>query len=118
MKIWRLVSGILSIVMFLIISFQSCAVGLVNVVEDNAEDTSGSGGMFVAFMLLVAGIVSVSLKNNSNKGAAIALSILYGAAAIIGYSNLGTFADLAVWSSWALICAIVAVISLFSKSDK
>ena len=34
MKIWRLVSGILSMISFLIITFQSCAVGFVNAIEE------------------------------------------------------------------------------------
>ena len=61
MKIWRLVSGILSMVLFLIITFQSCAVGVVNAVEDNKDDTSGAGGIVVAFGLLVSGIVATAL---------------------------------------------------------
>ena len=48
MKIWRLISGILSMVSFLIITFQSCATGVVNVLEDNNHDTSDVAGFFVA----------------------------------------------------------------------
>ena len=53
MKIWRLISGILSMVSFLIITFQSCATGVVNVLEDNNHDTSDVAGFFVALMLTV-----------------------------------------------------------------
>lgn len=116
MKIWRLVSGILSMVLFLIISFQSCAVGVVNAVEDNKEDTSGAGGILVAFGLLVAGIVSTALWKNKSKGGDIALIVLYGFTALMGFANQGTFGDLVVWSSWALICAIMAALALYLNS--
>lgn len=51
MKIWRLISGILSMVSFLIITFQSCATGVVNVLEDNNHDTSDVAGFFCCFGL-------------------------------------------------------------------
>ena len=116
MKIWRLVSGILSMVSFLIITFQSCAVGFVNAVEDNKDDTSGAGGIFVAFGLLIAGIVATVLWKKTSKGGDIALIILYGLTALIGFANQGTFGDLVIWSSWALICAIMAAIALILHS--
>ena len=116
MKIWRLVSGILSMVVFLIVTFQSCAVGLVNAVEENKDDTSGAGGIFVAFGLLIAGIVATALWKNKSKGGDIALIILYGLTALIGFGNQGTFGDLVVWSSWAWICAIMAAIALILHS--
>ncbi|MBR1505076.1 MAG: zinc ribbon domain-containing protein [Prevotella sp.] len=116
MKIWRLVSGILSMVLFLVITFQSCAVGVVNAVEDNKDDTSGAGGILVAFGLLVAGIVATALWKKKNKGGDIALIVLYGLTALMGFANQGTFGDLVVWSSWALICAIMAAIALVLNS--
>ena len=68
MKIWKLVSGIISIVVFIIITFQSCATGVVNVLEDNETDMSAEGGIFVAFVLLVAGIVSACVWKNASRG--------------------------------------------------
>ena len=115
MKIWRLVSGILSIVSFFIITFQSCAAGLVNAVEENKNDTSAAGGVIVAIGLLVAGIVATALWKEKNKGRDIALIVLCGLTALMGFANQGTFRDLVIWSSWALICAIMAVIARISK---
>lgn len=37
MKTWKLVSGILSIIMFVFVTFQSCAAGISNSIEDNGE---------------------------------------------------------------------------------
>ena len=49
MKTWKLVLGILSIVLFVVVSFQSCAAGLGNALSENGE-SSGSGGIFVAMI--------------------------------------------------------------------
>ena len=51
MKTWKLVSGILSIIMFVFVTFQSCAAGISNSIEDNGE-VGGSAGIIVAIMLL------------------------------------------------------------------
>lgn len=37
MKTWKLVSGILSIILFVFVSFQSCAAGISNTLEANGE---------------------------------------------------------------------------------
>lgn len=112
MKIWKLVSGVISIVVFLLITFQSCAVGIVNALEDNSADTSAEGGVWVAFILLVAGITSVCVWKVKNRGADVALIILFGLAALMGFTNLGRFEDLEVWSWWAAICAGMSFISM------
>ena len=107
---------ILSMVLFLIVTFQSCAVGLVNAIDENKDDSSGAGGIFVAFGLLISGIVATALWKKNSKGGDISLIVLYGLTALIGFANLGTFGDLVVWASWALICAIMAAIALVRRS--
>ena len=57
MKVWKLVSGILSIILFVFVSFQSCAAGVSNALEANGE-ASGSAGIIVAILMLAGGIVS------------------------------------------------------------
>ena len=112
MKVWRLVSGILSMVMFFIVSFQSCATGVVNALDDNSQDTSDAAGFLVAIGLLVAGILSTVFRKNQSKGGSISLVVVYGLTALMGFANQGTFSDLIVWSFWALICAILAAVSI------
>ena len=77
MKTWKLVSGILSIVLFIFVSFQSCAAGMSNALEDNGE-LSGTAGLLVAILLLTGGIVSIVTRKSNGKGGNIALIILYG----------------------------------------
>ena len=43
MKTWKLVSGILSIVLFFMVAFQSCAAGISNSLSETGE-VSGSAG--------------------------------------------------------------------------
>lgn len=67
MKTWKLVSGILSIILCLIVLFQSCVAGLGNTLAANGE-VGGTAGLIVAIMLLVGGIVSISTRNGGKTG--------------------------------------------------
>lgn len=110
MKVWKLVSGILSIILFVIVSFQSCAAGLVNTLEENGE-VGGSAGIIVAIMMLAGGIVSIATRKGG-KGGNIALIVLYGIGALLGFALAGGYSDLKIWAVWCLICAILAVVAL------
>lgn len=114
MKTWKLVSGILSIILFIVVAFQSCAVGVGNSLAENGE-VSGSAGLIVAIMMLVGGIVSIATKNGG-KGGNIALIILFGIGAATGYMMAGSYKDLIIWASWCLICTILAVVAMIKKS--
>jgi Ca2+/Na+ antiporter len=117
MKIWKLVSGILSIVLFVFVAFQSCAAGLANSLSENGE-VSGSAGIIVAFFMLAGGIVSIVTRNSEKKGGNIALIILFGLAALVGAAAHGSFSDLAVWAGWCAINAVLAAFSLFKGKKK
>lgn len=117
MKIWKLVSGILSCVLFILVMFQSCAAGVVNTLEDNGE-VSGSAGFLVAIFMLAGGIVSIASRKSAKKGGNVALIILFVLAALIGFANYGTYSDLVVWSFWCLINAVLAIVALITcKKD-
>ncbi|MDD6202619.1 MAG: hypothetical protein PUB13_06725 [Lachnospiraceae bacterium] len=110
MKTWKLVSGILSIILFAVVTFQSCAAGIVNTLEENGS-SSGSFGFVVAILMLAGGIVSIASRKSTGKGGNIALIILFGLAALLGFAGYGNYSDLVVWSVWCLINAILAVIA-------
>lgn len=110
MKIWKLVSGILSIVLFFIVTFQSCAAGLSNALTENGE-SGGSAGVVVAILMLSGGIVSIATRKGS-KGGNIALIVLFGIAALVGFSMAGSYADLNIWAAWCVVNAVLAVVSL------
>lgn len=114
MKTWKLVSGILSTVIFLVVMFQSCAAGIVDAIE-NAGGTSGAAGIVVGILMLSGDIVSIVTRDSAKKGGDIALMILFGLAAFFGFVGYGNYSDLVIWSFWCLICAILALVSMVKK---
>ena len=117
MKVWKLVSGILSMVLFILVAFQSCAAGVSNALENNGE-VSGSAGLIVAVLMLAGGIVSVATRKSEKMGGNIALIILFGLAALLGFSNYGSLSDLMIWSVWCLLNAILAVVAIITEKKK
>lgn len=115
MKTWKLVSGILSIILFFMVSFQSCAVGIGNTLSESGE-SSGSAGIIVSIMLLSGGIVSIATRNGG-KGGNIALIVLFGIATLFGYTLAGSFSDLNIWATWCLINVVLAVIALVKNKN-
>ena len=63
MKTTRLVIGIISMVLFVLIALQSCVAGVGNALEQ-AGETSGSSGLFLAVFMLIAGIVGVAARKS------------------------------------------------------
>ena len=117
MKTWKLVSGILSMILFVLVAVQSCAAGMVNALENNGN-TSGSIGIFVGILMLAGGIVSVATRKSQGKGGNIALIILFGLAALMGFVGYGNYSDLVIWAFWCLINAILAVVAIIKgKKD-
>ena len=98
-------------ILFALVTLQSCAAGVANALEENGE-TSGSAGLLVAVLMLAGGIVSVATRKSTKKGGNIAMIVLFGLAALIGFANYGSYSDLAIWSGWCLINAVLAVIAL------
>ncbi len=116
MKTWKLVSGILSIVLSLFVLFQSAAAGLSNALS-NSDEISGSAGVLVALMLIAAGVVSIVVHNKSSKGGHIAMAALFALGALIGFTCAGSFSDLRIWAGWCLICSVLAIICV-SRTPK
>lgn len=112
MKTWKLVSGIISIVLSVFVVFQSMIAGLANALEESGQ-VSGSAGLVVSICMLCGGIVSIVSRKNNSKGTNIALIILFGLATLTGFVLAGNYSDLYhIWSAWCLINAVLAIISL------
>lgn len=92
MKTWKLVSGIISIVLSVFVVFQSMMAGLANALEAN-EQSSGSAGLVVSICMLCGGIVSIVSRKNNSKGTNIALIILFGLATLTGFILAGNYSD-------------------------
>ena len=111
MKTWKLVSGIISIVLSVFVVFQSMIAGLANALEESGQ-VSGSAGLVVSICMLCGGIVSIVSRKNNSKGTNIALLILFSLATLTGFVLAENYSDLYIWSAWCLINAVLAFISL------
>lgn len=109
MKTMRLVIGIICCVLFVLIAFQSCVVGLGNSITDSGE-VSGTAGALLAIFMLIAGILGIAGRNQ--KWAIIVAICSFFLGSIIGFSSSGSYTDLGVWSSISLIFGIVFIIGL------
>ena len=116
MKTAKLIIGIISIVLFMIIMFQSCATGVVNALDNNSEDISGSAGLLLAIAMLIAGIIGIAARKS--KGGSITAGAFYIFGAIIGFANLGTFGDLIVWSVLALLFGLFFILGTLLIKEK
>ncbi|MQN00863.1 MAG: hypothetical protein DUD27_01385 [Lachnospiraceae bacterium] len=117
MKIWKLISGILSIILFAVVMFQSCAAGVVDAI-DAKGGTSGGVGIIVGILMLAGGILSICVRNQEGKGGDIALIVIFLLAAMIGLAAHGIYTDLIAWGIWCLINAILALVDIIIKSRK
>lgn len=108
-RLARTIIGILSLVAFIFVMFQSCAANVVNAMEANTADTSAGGGTLLAFILLIAGITTALGRDNAK--ATLVAAIMYGVGAIIGFASLGTYSDLVFWSIIAVLFGALDVYS-------
>lgn len=115
MKTARLIIGIISCVLFILISFQSCAAGLGNALEENGE-SSGTAGFILALCMLIAGIVGICCRKL--KAGTIVAGCFYAFGGLIGIANVGSFADLMIWSVLSFIFAAVFIITGIMQKQK
>lgn len=108
-RLARTIIGILSLVAFIFVMFQSCAANVVNAMEANTADASAGGGTLLAFILLIAGITTALGRDNAK--ATLVAAITYGVGAIIGFASLGTYGDLVFWSIIAVLFGALDVYS-------
>lgn len=106
-RAWPIVLGVLSILASMVITFQSCAVGLAEAL--GSESTDSAPGMLVAILTLAGGIVLLPTRNKPTKWAA--MIIFFIAAAIGIFLTDGGYGDLPIWGALALIEGIVCLVS-------
>lgn len=115
MKTCRLIIGIISCVLFLLISLQSCAAGLGNALQENGE-SSGSAGFMLALCMLVAGILGIACRKL--KVGSIVAGCFYAFGGLIGITNVGSYSDLQIWSILSFIFAIVFIATGIKQKEK
>lgn len=114
MKIVRLVIGIVSIVLFVLIAMQSCAVGIGNVLGESGE-SSGSSGLILALCMLIAGIIGICCRRI--KSGTIVSGVFYMLGGLFGISNVGSYSDLKIWSILCFIFAGVFIIGAILQEE-
>ena len=107
MGTWKLVSGILSLALAMIVLFQSCAAGAVGTF-DNDLAMAGVSGLFVGILMIAAGVVSIAARKS--RGGNIAIIAISVVGMIIGFGMHGVYEDLIVWTCWLVVLAILALI--------
>lgn len=106
----RLTIGIISIVMFPLISLQACAAGLGNALAEN-NSSSGTAGVILAFFLLIAGIIGICTRNSKSKLGAEIATVIYWLAASITVGTGETYPDLPIWGAISFFFGIVFLIA-------
>ena len=114
MRVWKLVSGILSIILFAVVMFQSCAAGVVNAQHHKRHKTARDGEI-EGIQKHADGKHTKATRNKTSKGHDIALIVLFGLAAVFGFAGYGNYSDLVIWSAWCLINAVLAVVSIIKN---
>ncbi|MCR5706483.1 MAG: hypothetical protein K6G48_06790 [Acholeplasmatales bacterium] len=107
MKALRLTLGIISIVLFVLILFQSCAAGVVEAIEEDSESTASGSGVIVAILMLATGITAICTRKGVIGG--YVCGILYLLAGAIGIAGHGMYEDLIIWSVLSLIFGVVFI---------
>jgi len=113
LSVWKLVSGIISVVMSAFIVYQSRLASLLATIQ-NTGDKSGSVGMIVAILILAGGIISIVTRYKGG-GANVPIILIFAFAGAYAITNHGEFLDLIVWGAWCFVCAIMAIISLVAE---
>jgi hypothetical protein len=106
----RLSIGIISILLFVFVSFQSCVAGVSNALEEQGA-TSGSNGFAYAVFVLIAGIVGIATRNSKGKAGAFITTAFYWFAALVTIGTGDTYPDLPIWGILSFIFGLVFLTS-------
>lgn len=113
----RLAIGIISIVLFFLVSLQSCAAGLSNALTENGA-TSGTNGAMTGFCLLIAGIVGICTRNGKGKSGPIIAVIFYWLGALMTVGTGETYADLPIWGMISFMFGVVFLVCAVKTKKK
>lgn len=107
----KLVIGIFSIILFVLVMLQACAVTSVGVFVSEETAASGLIGVMVAFLMLAAGIVGITTRTKPKGG--LVASAMWFIAAFMGFAASSVYGDMSVWGFLALVFGIVYFVSTF-----
>ena len=115
MKIWKTLSGILSLsaaaFIALLFLFTDLLELLANPLQIETFGSPGVAGAIVAAALACGGIITLATRDGG-RGGSIAASILYGVGGVVGMVLAGDHLDLRVCAAWSLLCMVVAMVDI------
>ena len=111
MKTWKLVSGIFTMLFSIFATFSGIVFGIDNAINKRA-DGGDNAVLLINMFFFMAGLVSVCVRKSKIAGN-IAIIILYGITALIGFSTGGSQGQWTIVAVWSTICAAIAAISLY-----
>ena len=106
----RMIVGIFSIVLCVLVALQSCTAGLSNAMSGSGE-ISGSFGILTAILMLVSGIVGVATRNSPKNSGPICCCIFYWACFFFSRIGAGSFSDLRIWGGLAFFFGLFYLLS-------
>lgn len=117
MKVWKLVSGILSIIFSGWVMLGSGVAGFLNDLDGSKADSATAvvAGFFVSILMLAGGIVSIAVKNKIDERSNGALAVIFGIAALVGVTGGSESVALDFGIVWCLACAVNAVVCIFQN---
>lgn len=95
------VIGIISIVLFPIVAFQSCAVGSLGALSDAQMGASGTMGFIFSVCFLIGGLLILVAKDS--KGISNTAAAFYMLGFIFASSGSKNFPDLKIWGFVAIL---------------
>lgn len=107
MKNGKLIIGIISIVLFVLVAMQSCVAGLGNALSSNGE-VGGTAGLLLAVSLLIAGIVAICTRAGGKGG--YVSTAFYVIAGLLALLTAGSYGDLYIWAVISLIFGVICFI--------
>lgn len=110
MKTWKLVSGIFTILFSFFSAFSGIVFGIDNAIKHKADE-GDSYVLVICFFLFLAGLVSICVRKSKIAGN-IAIIVLFGITAAIGFSKGGSQGQWHVVGGWSVICAAISMIPL------
>jgi hypothetical protein len=115
MKTIKLIIGILSILLFIVIFYNACSTGIMTTLGLKEADSSTyePGKSVVAILglaILIGGVIGITSRHV--KSGAIFAGGVYVLGALIGFLNLGRDPSLIIWSPISLVFGAFTLFSI------
>lgn len=115
MKVWKIVSGIISLlIMLIILSSGYSMIDYANEYGVPVYEEIGFSHMAIGIFLFPLGILSLVTAFRNNKGCNIAIVVLGLFAMYFGYFESKLSFGGIVCATWSLACVIVAIVNLIN----